>query len=66
MTTSKKVPCPQCGELQVWNNDNTFRPFCSESCKNTDFLAWANEEQKIEERNEYSDLMSEDPTNQLQ
>jgi endogenous inhibitor of DNA gyrase (YacG/DUF329 family) len=66
MTNIKAINCPNCGEKSVWSDANKHRPFCSDRCKNSDFIAWANEEQKISEDNDYSDFMSEDSTNQLQ
>jgi endogenous inhibitor of DNA gyrase (YacG/DUF329 family) len=66
METKRTIACPQCGEQTVWSDDNECRPFCSPRCKNTDFIAWANEEQRISEDNDYTDFMSEDTMNQLQ
>jgi uncharacterized protein len=39
----KIVVCPQCGGESVYAPSNSFRPFCSERCKNIDFGAWASE-----------------------
>lgn len=55
-----KVKCPGCGEVQAWDSSNPYRPFCSEQCKNQDFVAWANEEHHIPGSSEYDDLLSED------
>lgn len=55
-----KIPCPNCKVEQVWSNDNPWRPFCSEQCKNHDFVAWANEEHVIGGNSLFDDLMSED------
>jgi endogenous inhibitor of DNA gyrase (YacG/DUF329 family) len=66
METKKTIACPRCGEKTVWSDTNEHRPFCSDRCKNSDFIAWANEEQKISEDNDYSDFMTEDSMNQLQ
>jgi len=41
-----KVKCPQCKKEVNWEN-NPFRPFCSEFCKNYDLGKWANEEYKV-------------------
>jgi endogenous inhibitor of DNA gyrase (YacG/DUF329 family) len=62
MTESKPltVPCPGCGNSQVWSRENPHRPFCSERCRNRDFIAWANQEQVINGDNSYDDLLSED------
>ncbi|MES1981465.1 MAG: DNA gyrase inhibitor YacG [Pseudomonadota bacterium] len=50
MTTPKKQPvvaCPQCGKDVIWNNDNPYRPFCSERCKLIDLGQWATESYRI-------------------
>ena len=58
-----KVPtnnCPNCGLEIEWNQSNLARPFCSESCKNKDFIAWSNEDHVIADENSDLDVMSED------
>ncbi|MBB3047067.1 hypothetical protein FHR99_001303 [Litorivivens lipolytica] len=55
-----EINCPQCGEKTHWNKDNPFRPFCSEQCKNLDFIAWAHEERQIPGDSQVSDVFSED------
>lgn len=60
MTNQKpiSVKCPKC-EIQVeWIETNQYRPFCSERCKNMDFLGWANEEHQIPGSPTYDDLLS--------
>lgn len=42
-----KVACPNCQKEIIWDNDNPFRPFCSERCKLIDFGAWVNERHVI-------------------
>ena len=37
------VACPTCGGPSVYAQENRFRPFCSERCKNVDLGAWASE-----------------------
>ena len=54
------VSCPACKASVAWVTENTFRPFCSESCKNKDFVAWANEENLIGGNSMYDDLLSGD------
>lgn len=54
------IPCPRCGTEQVWDSKNPFRPFCSEQCKNKDFIAWANEDQVISGNSLFDDVMSEE------
>jgi hypothetical protein len=34
----------------VWDTSNRFRPFCSERCKMIDLGKWANEEYRVEQR----------------
>jgi endogenous inhibitor of DNA gyrase (YacG/DUF329 family) len=63
--TSKKnqplvVQCPNCKIDVVWSEDSPFRPFCSERCRNTDFIGWANEEHQLPGDISMDDLMSED------
>ena len=42
----KEVNCPRCKKTVPWQN-NPFRPFCSEECKNHDLGKWANEEYRV-------------------
>ena len=37
------VNCPTCEAKVVWREENKFRPFCSERCKQIDLGAWAEE-----------------------
>ena len=39
----RTVVCPTCGGPSVYAQENRFRPFCSERCKNVDLGAWASE-----------------------
>jgi endogenous inhibitor of DNA gyrase (YacG/DUF329 family) len=48
--TAPYVVCPQCGKEMIWDTGNRFRPFCSERCKLIDLGKWANEEYRIEQR----------------
>lgn len=50
--------CPNCKALLQWTPENPHRPFCSERCKNKDFVAWANEANRLPGNNEYDDLLS--------
>ena len=38
--------CPTCGK-PVEEQENPWRPFCSERCKLIDFGRWANEEYRV-------------------
>ncbi|MEH6551371.1 MAG: DNA gyrase inhibitor YacG [Pseudomonadales bacterium] len=55
-----KLNCPRCGAQKTWDKTDPYRPFCSASCKNSDFIAWANEDQVIAGEDELNDVMSED------
>ncbi len=59
-STNTIVPCPNCGEKLQWDSSNPFRPFCSEQCKNQDFVAWSNEEHLIPGQPDYEDILSGD------
>lgn len=59
-TKPLQVNCPFCGTTVAWNSGSAQRPFCSERCRNQDFIAWANEEQVIGGDFNYDDLLSED------
>jgi endogenous inhibitor of DNA gyrase (YacG/DUF329 family) len=53
MSTTPKAPivaCPQCGKEHAWDTTNKSRPFCSERCKMIDLGKWANEEYRVEQR----------------
>ncbi|MCG2585301.1 DNA gyrase inhibitor YacG [Massilia sp. TS11] len=41
------VSCPTCGAKVEWTEAATYRPFCSERCKQIDLGAWAEEKYKI-------------------
>lgn len=45
----RKVSCPTCGKAVEWTDQNPYRPFCSERCKQIDLGAWAAEEYRIPE-----------------
>jgi len=42
-----EVNCPTCKKKVVWEERNTYRPFCSDRCQQIDLGAWANEEYNI-------------------
>ncbi len=44
------VTCPLCGKESHWDTANRYRPFCSERCKLIDLGKWANEEYRVEQR----------------
>ena len=43
-----RVRCPRCGGDSLYSADNPYRPFCSATCKNIDFGAWASESYRVE------------------
>jgi endogenous inhibitor of DNA gyrase (YacG/DUF329 family) len=46
----KLVKCPNCAGDSVYASSNPYRPFCSAYCKNSDFVAWANEDFRVPEK----------------
>lgn len=52
--------CPHCETELEWNPENPWRPFCSERCKNNDFIAWANEDNRLPGNSDFDDLLSGD------
>jgi endogenous inhibitor of DNA gyrase (YacG/DUF329 family) len=42
-----KVDCPTCGTVVEWTEANSYRPFCSNRCKQIDLGAWAEEKYAI-------------------
>lgn len=43
------VNCPHCGKSITWDQNNRFRPFCSDRCKTSDLAQWAQESYRIPE-----------------
>ena len=54
------VTCPHCAKEHQWNTDNRFRPFCSERCKMIDLGKWANEEYRVEQREQEQEFPEPD------
>lgn len=54
------VKCPSCRAEVAWKQQNVHRPFCSERCRNRDFIGWASEEHRIGGDSSYDDLLSDD------
>ena len=44
---STVVTCPTCGAKVKWNENQPWRPFCSERCRLIDLGKWADEEHRI-------------------
>ncbi|MGK0500793.1 MAG: endogenous inhibitor of DNA gyrase (YacG/DUF329 family) [Oceanicoccus sp.] len=59
-TSAKMVACPNCKALSKWHSDNPNRPFCSESCRNKDFIGWANEKKVMKGNAIYDGVLSND------
>lgn len=57
------VSCPCCNATVAWVKTNPNLPFCSERCRNQDFVAWANEENIMPGNSMYDDLLSDDLIN---
>ncbi len=53
--------CPNCEKPTRLDENNLYRPFCSERCKLIDLGQWADESYKIPEPN-FPDLDSKKPT----
>jgi len=47
---SSVVTCPTCGKKVAWNEQQPWRPFCSERCQLIDLGKWAGEEHRIPDR----------------
>jgi len=43
----KLVTCPTCGKQVEWNEQNSWKPFCSKRCQIIDLGDWASEKHKI-------------------
>lgn len=61
----KKVKCPTCSRLAAWSDDNPWRPFCSERCKQIDLGAWAAEKFSIPGAPLEADDLTGDSSGQL-
>lgn len=46
-TLKRFVACPNCGKKVLWEEQNHYRPFCSERCKTIDLGAWATERYRV-------------------
>jgi endogenous inhibitor of DNA gyrase (YacG/DUF329 family) len=42
-----KVKCPRCKKECSYDQDNPYRPFCSQACKDHDFIKWHEEEYRV-------------------
>nr|WP_315471828.1 DNA gyrase inhibitor YacG [uncultured Rhodoferax sp.] len=59
--TEKMVLCPGCGGDSIFSPTNTYRPFCSERCKNIDLGAWASEAFRVPTEAPPEDMPFGDP-----
>ena len=53
-----QLACPGCNTSITWSVQNPNRPFCSEQCKNKDFVAWADGDNALPGRPDYEDMFS--------
>ncbi len=63
--TPKKMPkikCPQCKEPTFWE-DNPYRPFCGERCKQVDLGNWADGSYSLPAQEEAPSLSEDDEIN---
>ncbi|MFG6446912.1 DNA gyrase inhibitor YacG [Roseateles sp. BYS180W] len=44
---ARQVPCPTCGGPSLFAPTNTWRPFCSQRCRQIDLGAWAEERFRV-------------------
>jgi len=56
----KTVSCPQCDNPVPWQDEQAWKPFCSERCKLIDLGDWASENHRI--TGEPAHLPENDPT----
>lgn len=47
MTKILEVNCPTCSKIVPWLEASSYRPFCSDRCKQIDLGAWADESYSI-------------------
>lgn len=47
MSKTFEVSCPTCSKEVAWLESSTYRPFCSDRCKQIDLGAWADESYSI-------------------
>ena len=59
MSKALIVKCPTCEKAVAWNDNNEFKPFCSQRCKLIDLGEWASEDRRIEADPEPSDKPEE-------
>ncbi|MDC8785508.1 DNA gyrase inhibitor YacG [Roseateles koreensis] len=47
-STPRIVRCPTCGGDSIFAPSNSWRPFCSQRCRQIDLGAWASESFRVE------------------
>lgn len=55
------VTCPTCGGDSIYSPANSYRPFCSQRCKQIDLGAWASENFRMAAETSPTDLPPEEP-----
>ena len=61
----KTVNCPQCGKAVPWQDDQKWKPFCSERCKLIDLGDWASENHRIAGETINNPSAADDPNNDI-
>tara|TARA_R110002050_G_scaffold9504_1_gene32876 strand:- start:17102 stop:17305 length:204 start_codon:yes stop_codon:yes gene_type:complete len=61
--TKTIVQCPQCGQSVPWQDDQVWKPFCSERCKLIDLGDWAAENHRIPGKSSQSEQIDIDEYN---
>ncbi len=47
MNTIPQLSCPTCSSPNTWQENNSYKPFCSARCKLIDLGEWAGETRRI-------------------
>ncbi|MBK0001155.1 DNA gyrase inhibitor YacG [Erwinia sp. S43] len=55
MSDVTMVDCPTCGKQVIWDQQSTWRPFCSKRCQLIDLGEWAAEEKYIPSHSDRND-----------
>ena len=56
------VSCPECGKDVPWQEEQQWKPFCSERCKLIDLGEWATEGHKIAGESVELDINQHNPS----
>jgi hypothetical protein len=50
------MKCPNCKKETAWES-NPYRPFCSERCQLLDFGAWIDEEYRVADKTDDTEII---------